>query len=530
MSTRPQPTQAAIDKANEIIHSGDDDQVINFFAFNKDTPRHVLIFKFKLFAFKLYPRYYQSKPAAFHDDMIDHMMSAYYGEIKYTNLGFRGCAKTTYTKLFLAYVILNDMDATRKYIKVLTRNVGNAKQLVTDTYNLLVEAAPLYGDVFQKDGDKKREETMGSFTTTDDRKVLAGTVGMTQRGHLQDAYRPDFLLFDDVEDRESIQSLATTEATIWRIDEAISGLSADGSYLCNGNYISEEGVIQWFLNKPDMVVDKIPIKDEDGNPTWSERYDSEKILSIQNDADDFYGEYMCDPTRADESFFDRALVDADISVAKQPDKESAGVKYWGDYQPHHMYGMGADTSEGIGRDANTFCLYDFGTFPDDVGRLVATYYNNRIAPDLFGHELMRVGREYGGCIVAPESNNTGHATIAAMRGYPHLYTQRTTGNRSVRVTEKFGWNTNKKTKPMALFEFRKDYNDGKIKIYDVNLLKEMRSYTTMDLQDTKTGLVTRHFDLLMAAVIGWQMRKHATFDVEEDDFVEEEPLFGAIGV
>ena len=54
--------------------------------------------------------------------------------------------------------------------------------------------------------------------------------------------------------------------------------------------------------------------------------------------------------------------------------------------------MGADTSEGVGKDANTFALFDFGTAPNDVGILAATYYNNRIPPDLFGFELKR-----GGC-------------------------------------------------------------------------------------------------------------------------------------
>jgi len=526
----PQVTQAAIDAVEEIIATNDDQQIRNFFSFDHETPDFMFLFKFKTWAFKMYPRYFQSKPADFHDQIIYHMWLAYYGKHKYLNLGFRGCAKTTYTKLFLAYIILNDRDGTRKYIKVLTRNLGNAKQLVTDVYNLIVEAQPLYGDIFQKEGDKKREETMGSFTTTDDRKLLAGTVGMTQRGHLQDAYRPDFLVFDDVEDRESIQSLATTEATIWRIDEAISGLSADGSYMCNGNYISDEGVIQWFLNKPDMTTDKIAILDEDQNPTWPERYPLDKIESIKSDADDFYGEYMCDPSRADTAFFDRSRVDNDIATAKQPAYESAGVKYWGEYQPHHRYGMGADTSEGIGKDANAFALYDFGTFPDDVGILTATYFNNRIPPDLFGHELTRVGREFGNCIIAPENNNTGHATIASMRGYPNIYAERKEGQRSLKVTQQLGWRTTRKSKPAMFFEFRKDYNDGLIKIYDVNVLKEMRSYTTADLTGTQLGMVTRHFDLLMAAVIGWQMRKYAQVQYFEEEEWEDEPLFSDIGV
>jgi hypothetical protein len=195
-----------------------------------------------------------------------------------------------------------------------------------------------------------------------------------------------------------------------------------------------------------------------------------------------------------------------------------------------MYGIGADTSEGIGKDANTMALWDFGTQAGDIATLGATYYNNRIPPDLFGYELKRVGSEFGNCIVAPEANNTGHATIAAMRGYPNIFTERKEGNRAIKMTERLGWRTTKKSKPQMLFEFRKDYNDGLMRIYDINVLKEMRSFTTADLNDTQLGLVTRHFDLLMAVIIGYQMKKYATTSYEEDDWEEEEPLYSQIGI
>lgn len=240
--------------------------------------------------------------------------------------------------------------------------------------------------------------------------------------------------------------------------------------------------------------------------------------------------HNCDPSRADSAFFDRARVDADIDTAKQPNYESAGVKYWREYQPHHRYGMGADTSEGIGKDANTMGLFDFGTQPGDISVLGATYFNNRIPPDLFGHELVRVGREFGNCIIAPENNNTGHSTIAAMRGYPNIFTERKNDSRTLKITERFGWRTTKKSKPQMLFEFRKDYNDGLIKIYDLNVLKEMRSYTTSDMTDTQVGMVTRHFDLLMAVCIAYQMKKYASFAETYEEIEEEEPLFSDIGV
>lgn len=285
--------QAAIDFAEKTWTTGTPEEKLAFFAFEKDEPRAMIVFKFTYWVYRLYPRYFQSAPASFHELFAHHMLASYYADSNYINLGFRGCAKTTYAKLFIAYALLNDMEHSRRYIKVLARNLGNSKQMVTDIFNLIVEVKPLYGNLFPKQKETKGEETMLVFTTVDGVKLMAGTVGMTQRGHVQDAYRPDWLIFDDVEDRESINSLATTEATIWRIDEAIQGLSADGSYMVLGNYISEEGVIQWFLNKPNMTVDKITIQDEDGKPTWPERYDAEKIEKIKNDSDDFYGEYLC---------------------------------------------------------------------------------------------------------------------------------------------------------------------------------------------------------------------------------------------
>lgn len=520
-----------IEKAEKLMATGKPEEIIAFFAFAKDDLREMVYFKFIYWIFKLYPRYLQSEPAQFHDLFVKHQFGTYYGEHNYLNLGFRGCAKSTFAKLFIAYVLLNDIEHHRRYIKVLSRNLGNSKQMVTDIFNLIVEVKDLYGNLFPKQKETKGEETMTVFTTCDGVKLMAGTIGMTQRGHIQDAYRPDFLVFDDVEDRESIASLAQTEATIWRIDEAIQGLAANGAYMCLGNYISEEGVIQWFLNKPNIVADKIAIVDENGKPTWPERYNTEKIEAIRNDSDDFYGEYMCDPSRADASFFERSRIDADIDMCKQPINESAGVRYWLEYQPHHRYGIGADTSEGIGRDANTMALWDFGTHPNDVGVLAGTYMNNHIPPDLFGHELARVGREYGNCILAPEANNTGAATLATLRGYPNIYTQRSEDKRTIRTTDRLGWRTTKKTKPQMFFEFRKDYNDGLVKIYDKNVLKEMRSFTTMDLTDTQVGIVTRHFDLLIATVIGWQMRKYAQVGYQsQDNYEEEEVLYSDIGI
>ena len=59
-----------------------------------------------------------------------------------------------------------------------------------------------------------------------------------------------------------------------------------------------------------------------------------------------------------------------------------------------------------------------------------------------------------------------------------------------------------------LFAFGKAVNDGLLELNDPALIDEAKSYTRNDLIDSEKDprLTTRHFDLLMAAAIAWQMK------------------------
>jgi len=504
----------------DVVLNGTPAEKKELYGFDSQTPRRILLKKFKIFTRGNFPRYFKYKSAPFHDDWGLKMIASYYGE-NHLNIAGRGLAKTTLKKLFDVFVLLNDRDNFRKYIKVLTKDLKNSKQIVTDVYNLIVEVRGIYGDVFDQEGDVKREETMTSFILNgsprwdgsislngEGRKYAAGTVGQTQRGHIQDAYRPDWVWLEDCEDRESISSVAITEGIISKLGEAIDGLSKDGSYFMTANYISDQGVVEWVKNKPSVITTITPLlsnSKDDATANWI-IYSAQDVAKIRNDTDDFMGEYCCDPAHSQNKFFDLARIDADLQKAKAPTRESASVKYWVDYTPSHRYAMGNDFSEGVGLDSCTLCLFDF-----NFGSVVATYAKNDIAPDLATHEFMRVGREFGNCLIIPETNSKcGGTAITTLRAenYPNIYKQKNVKSIHAKET-KWGWDTNSSTKYMAFYEFRKDYNDGLITIYDANLLKEMRAYTNADLQESAVGLITRHFDLLMAAIIAWQGRKVA---------------------
>ena len=274
----------------EVILKGTKEQKRALFSFNsKDTNEEILT-KFKLFSQSQFPRYFKGASAKFHDEMVLNLIKSYRGE-RNINIAFRGSSKTTLTKLFVVFVLLNDTDHHRRYLKVLSRDLKNPKQIVTDVFNLCMEVQSIYGNMFERDSEKKREETMQSFTMKNGVKFTAGTVGQSQRGHAQDAYRPDWIWFDDIEDRESVSSQIITEGIISRIDEAITGLAKGGSWTVTGNYISEYGVIQWFLDKEHVLKQITPIL-IDGKATW-DIYSLAEIEIFKQDSEDFYGEYMC---------------------------------------------------------------------------------------------------------------------------------------------------------------------------------------------------------------------------------------------
>lgn len=495
----------------QIILDGTPQKKRALFEFDSTTSDEKVLKKFKLFSRALFSRYFSEVEAPFHDGMILRTIQSYRGT-NVAEISFRGSAKTTLKKLLRVYLLLNDRDYYRKYLKVLCRDLTNSKQIVTDIYNLCLECMPIYGDIFEKPGQKKVEETMLAFNTAGGVKVTAGTVGQKQRGHLQDAYRPDWIWFEDIEDVESVSSELMTQGVIKRSDEAITGLAKNGSWELTGNYISDTGSVQWFLDKKNVESCVTPIATDvdifnkkiiKATPTWS-IYTLKDIQVLFDDALDFYGDYLCDPNRSENKFFDISRIEADMKKARVPIRMSGDVKYWSIYKPHHKYGQGSDHSEGVGEDANTLVGFDFTT-----GELVYSYANNEIDPGIATHEFARVGSEFGNCVWAPEINNKCGGivlTTAINLSYPRLYEQKTIKDGVEIPNGKFGWETNGKSKNTMFFEFKRDYNDGLMHIADVELLKEMKAYTNADLKEKTVGLITRHFDLLTAAVIAWQTR------------------------
>lgn len=521
-----QPTQS---KLEQLLEKGDKAEIRALFSFNDSSTEEEVIFLFNIWSRHFFPKFFKAKDAPFHKLIDQFNYRVYRGTLKYfVDIVFRGGAKTTRTKLFFAFAIANDTDHSRKYLKVLTKDTNNSQQIVTDLYNLLINQRVqfYYDEIFEKTVEK-REERMSSFTTATGIKVRADTVGTDQRGDIQEDARPDIVWFDDFETRKTLRSAVDTKAIWDNMEEAKNGLAKNGGAVYTCNYLSERGNVHKLVEKngENKEVLIVPII-KDGVPAW-DAYTVEEIEKIRADVEDFPGEYLCEPSAGADVFFDRDTLK--LQVAKVPIRTLGDFKMFYPYDPSHRYGSGHDTAGGVGLDSSTSVFIDFSTIPS---RVVATFKSNSIKPDVFGDEIKNEADRYGAPIVAVENNKYDMVIGRLKQIYDNLYfTQRTDEKVATHQRPKtYGWNTNADTKPKMIFALKKAVEDGHLQLTDADLIKELWSYSRDDLMDREVDvrLTTRHFDLLIAAAIAYQMKDFAQVFKAKDAYVQ--PAYEAPGI
>ncbi len=231
-----------------------------------------------------------------------------------------------------------------------------------------------------------------------------------------------------------------------------------------------------------------------------------KWLSLNKKFYKLFQEY---PTTASEAF---ATSGAKLFVrnAVERQKETEGIKVgdwtvYEDYQKGHKYAGGADVGHGVGRDSSTIVIMDFSYFKPKV---VAEYSSNEIDASVFAHEIASGGKRYGNCLMCPENNDRGYATCVELnRIYPKVYTRRIEGKIEDQDTKELGWKTTASTKPRMMLDLKTAYNEELIQVPSKRINREAKTYDENDLEVIRYDEEqTKHWDLLTALAICWQMR------------------------
>ncbi len=217
------------------------------------------------------------------------------------------------------------------------------------------------------------------------------------------------------------------------------------------------------------------------------------------------------PTTVEEAFMEAASLLFDNESISQQNKYLEDGKEKGNWivyeEPDikHAYTISCDVAEGVGQDSSTAVIIDWHY---DKPKVVATYADNEIPPDLFAWEIKKYAELYNMALVAIERNNHGLATIITLKNnYNRIYKEEHLGKVKKGQTGKYGWHTNLATKPKMMYELSEAITDEDIVIPSRDILNELRTYNKENLMTVKFDEeATRHWDLLIALAIGWQMR------------------------
>jgi hypothetical protein len=143
------------------------------------------------------------------------------------------------------------------------------------------------------------------------------------------------------------------------------------------------------------------------------------------------------------------------------------------------YVIFADIAEGLTHnDRSSITVFNANTFEE------AAAYRGWWPIEDLGELLNYLGRWYHNALIVPERNNQGILPIEQLRKdyeYPRLHRMGTlasipTGDK----TPRYGWSTNKATKPKMVHEFIKALRDGTILLHDVRFLEEAATFIRHD--------------------------------------------------
>jgi hypothetical protein len=187
------------------------------------------------------------------------------------------------------------------------------------------------------------------------------------------------------------------------------------------------------------------------------------------------------------------------------------------------YCIGADVAEGLASgDFSVATVGETDTF-DTV-----CMWHGHIDPDLFGKELVKLGKYYNEAYIGVENNNHGLTTLTSIKRdeYWNLYFSKSYDRISDTLTKKLGWSTNARTKPLMIDKLAEFVREMYLGIYSDIIISEMFTYVIDDSGRTNAQIGC-HDDTVMAMAIMLQLMLEGKGDTYIPEIVNEKKQYGA---
>ena len=192
------------------------------------------------------------------------------------------------------------------------------------------------------------------------------------------------------------------------------------------------------------------------------------------------------------------------------------ISIWKRPEAGTFYCIGADVAEGLAHgDYSCAVVGNPETFD------IEAMWHGHIDPDLFGIELIKLGKYYNEAYIGVENNNHGLTTLTTIRKneYWNLFFSKTYDKIADSITQKLGWTTSPRTKPLMIDKLAEFVREFFLGIYSELIVSEMFTYVIED--NGKTNAQSGcHDDTVMATAILLQLM----LEGKGESYVPEVPI------
>lgn len=162
-----------------------------------------------------------------------------------------------------------------------------------------------------------------------------------------------------------------------------------------------------------------------------------------------------------------------------------------------QYAIGADPSEGVGKDWASACVRSC------MDRTLSACLRQQLAPEEFAYELTKAGRFYNQARILCEREGPGYAVnLELFRSYGNIYYETLMDKPGPVMTKRFGFHTNHKTRPIILAQMAEEIRSG-VPLRDERLIQECQTFVVDETGKARAD-DGYHDDLVFAwAIAGW---------------------------
>ena len=209
----------------------------------------------------------------------------------------RGAAKSTNMDVFVPMWLMAQEHREINVMVLVGKSEDNAKTLLGD-----IQAELQYNQRYIHDfGEQYNVGTWeeGEFVTRSEVAFFARGRGQSPRGLRYRSHRPDYVIIDDLDDDELVESPArVTKLFDWVRSTLFGTLDGGrGRFIMVGNLIAKNSVLAKWCDIKSVHVTKVNIYDNKGGISWASKWMPQEVKDIENVVGyrAFQKEYMNNP-------------------------------------------------------------------------------------------------------------------------------------------------------------------------------------------------------------------------------------------